>query len=291
MPFGLKNGPGIFQRAMDNILREFVGKICHVYIDDIIVYSESLEAYIEHLETLENGRISQNLSKKTEIKLDDEAIEAFERLKKLLINQVELTQPDFSKKFVLTTDASNIAIGGVLTQEVIKQIDDRLNLGEKVMDVLQSFPNARKMTLDNEPGFTTVQFKSLMQRLGIELYYCTPRHSTTNGIVERVHSTLVELARCIKEEYHVLDDSECFYRATQQYNKSIHSVTGEKPSDIFFNKILHDNLVDKLKKAQEKMLQRSRDSTTKTYQPNAIVYEKIIGQRNKLAPRFRKQKS
>lgn len=695
MPFGLKNGPGIFQRAMDNILREYVGKICHVYIDDIIVYSESLEAHIEHLQTIiktlkdsnmkislekseffqqeveflgyivgynviktdpkkiqtisefpkpttlrqlrsflgmtgyyrkfisgyasiarpltkylagENGRISQNMSKKTEIKLDNEAIKAFERLKKLLINQVELTQPDFSKKFVLTTDASNVAIGGVLTQEgkpitfisktlnsteqnyatnekelyaivwslktlrnylygakdleihtdhqpltfavstrnpnakikrwrsfieefspklvykpgitnivadalsrqilnnlsddssvegtqhsaessdnnfipetrkplnefkqqillsrnnftihesitnfnrtrhiieydsrenlltilkeflqpnlvtaiyctledlydfketvrnvfsnkfvftqifavdvvnaddqkviieqthnrahrnckenckqiymqyywpkmadnfkeyikhcdicnrskynrhpqkvkigetpiperegeylnldifyaqnlkfitcidsyskflVIKQIDDKLNLGEKVMDVLQSFPSAKKITLDNEPGFTTAQFKSLMQRLRIELYYCTPRHSTTNGIVERVHSTLVELARCIKEEYHVLDDCECFYRASQQYNKSVHSVTGEKPEDIFFNKITHDNIVGKLKKAQEKMLQKSKDSNIKTYQINDIVYEKIIGQRNKLAPRFKKQK-
>lgn len=78
------------------------------------------------------------------------------------------------------------------------------------MDILQGFPEAKKITLDNEPALTTAQFKSLMQRLRIELYYCTPRHSVTNGQVERVHSTLTEIARCIKEEYHLMDDTEVF---------------------------------------------------------------------------------
>ncbi len=36
MPFGLKNAPSIFQRAMDDILREYY--ICHVYMDDIIIF-------------------------------------------------------------------------------------------------------------------------------------------------------------------------------------------------------------------------------------------------------------
>lgn len=173
---------------------------------------------------------------------------------------------------------------------VIKHIEDKTNLGEKLLDVLQNFPHARKITIDNEPGFTTMQFKSLIQRLGIELYYCTPRHSNTNGQVERVHSTIVEIARCIKEEYHLVDDIEIFYKAAQHYNKTIHSVTGEKPSDILFNRISHENIKDKLKAAQEKMLQRSKERNVKNYMPEDIIYEKIIGQRNKLQPRFKKQK-
>lgn len=39
LPFGLKNSPYIFQRALDDILREHRNKICYVYIDDIIVFS------------------------------------------------------------------------------------------------------------------------------------------------------------------------------------------------------------------------------------------------------------
>ena len=38
LPFGLKNAPSIFQRAMDDILKPYIGKFCHVYIDDIIVF-------------------------------------------------------------------------------------------------------------------------------------------------------------------------------------------------------------------------------------------------------------
>ncbi|TMW46810.1 hypothetical protein DOY81_008108 [Sarcophaga bullata] len=88
---------------------------------------------------------------------------------------------------------------------VIKQIEDKTNLGEKILDILQTFPAARKITLDNEPGFKTPTFQSLMQRLRIQLYFADPRHSTTNGQIERAKSTVIEIARCLKEEYHLLD--------------------------------------------------------------------------------------
>lgn len=41
MPFGLKNAPSIFQRAIDDVLRPYIGKIAHVYIDDVLVYSRA----------------------------------------------------------------------------------------------------------------------------------------------------------------------------------------------------------------------------------------------------------
>jgi len=39
LPFSLKNAPAIFQRMIDVVLREHTGKVCYVYIDDIIVFS------------------------------------------------------------------------------------------------------------------------------------------------------------------------------------------------------------------------------------------------------------
>lgn len=54
---------------------------------------------------------------------------------------------------------------------VIKQIEDKIHLEEKVLEILQSFPNVKRITIDNEPGFTTVQFKTLMQRLQIEIFF------------------------------------------------------------------------------------------------------------------------
>jgi len=49
--------------------------------------------------------------------MDDSAIQAFNEVKDNLIAQVELVQPDYRKKFTLTTDASDVAIGAVLSQD------------------------------------------------------------------------------------------------------------------------------------------------------------------------------
>ena len=50
MPFGLTNGPSIFQRIMQGILSPFLWIFCLVYIDDIVVYSATYEDHIGHLD-------------------------------------------------------------------------------------------------------------------------------------------------------------------------------------------------------------------------------------------------
>ena len=52
MPFGLKNAPATFQRMMDNALKGQNGKICMVYLDDIIVFGTSIEKHNKNLVTL-----------------------------------------------------------------------------------------------------------------------------------------------------------------------------------------------------------------------------------------------
>lgn len=203
MPFGLKNAPSIFQRCVDDILRPYIGKFVYVYIDDVLIFSNSAEEHMEHIaivinamhdahmklssekshffsdtveylghiikngritvdpektaamqnypipKTLkelrsflgltgyyrrfirdyakitkpltihlrgENGQVKKNQSAKILLNLDEAAIDAFELIKQKMCEVIELYQPNFTKPFELTTDASNFAIGAVLSQ-------------------------------------------------------------------------------------------------------------------------------------------------------------------------------
>ena len=194
MPFGLKNAPATFQRMMNNTLAEFIGKICFVYLDDVIIFSTSLEEHenslIKILTKLKEVNLQVQLDKTEFLKKETEflghivttdgikpnpkkldAIEkfplpktikeiqgflgltgyyrkfihdyakiakpmtiylkkdkiintndkeynkSFNELKKLISNDPILIYPDFNKTFTLTTDASNFALGAVLSQD------------------------------------------------------------------------------------------------------------------------------------------------------------------------------
>lgn len=52
MPFGLQGAPSCFQRMMNHYLRHYIGKFIIVYLDDILVYSNTAEEHLEHLRTL-----------------------------------------------------------------------------------------------------------------------------------------------------------------------------------------------------------------------------------------------
>jgi len=146
---------------------------------------------------------------------------------------------------------------------VVKEIQNKLNIEIRVMELLQQFPQAKVIMTDNEPSFTSAQFKSFAQRCDITLHYADPRHSTSNGQVKRAHSTLTEIARCIKEEFNLTNYSEIVIRAAQKYNQSIHSTTNEKPFDILYNKVDHDNIPIILKNTQSRMLETHNENKKK----------------------------
>ena len=49
MPFGPKNAPATFKRMTDSILKALNGKICFVYLDNIVVFGPTLEEHNNNL--------------------------------------------------------------------------------------------------------------------------------------------------------------------------------------------------------------------------------------------------
>lgn len=49
MPFGFKNAPATFQRMIDTALRGLINKHCFAYLDDIIIFGQSMKEHNQNL--------------------------------------------------------------------------------------------------------------------------------------------------------------------------------------------------------------------------------------------------
>ena len=194
MPFGLCNAPATFQRLMNKVFAVEINQFILVYLDDILVFSKSVEEHWEHLKiTLEQlreaklfGRIHKCEFLKTRVdylgyEVSEQGIHASPEKVKAMVNwpkpqtvhdvrsflglasyyrrfihgfsqisspMTELTRSnaqwrwekaqeesflalkialattpvlrllDFDHQFVVTTDASDVAVGAILQQDV-----------------------------------------------------------------------------------------------------------------------------------------------------------------------------
>ena len=49
MPFGLCNAPATFQRLMNKVFADNIGKFIAVYLDDILIFSQNMDEHWKHL--------------------------------------------------------------------------------------------------------------------------------------------------------------------------------------------------------------------------------------------------
>ena len=49
MPFGLCNAPGTFQHFVNDQFREYLDKFLVIYLDDLLIYSDTLEEHKRHV--------------------------------------------------------------------------------------------------------------------------------------------------------------------------------------------------------------------------------------------------
>jgi hypothetical protein len=65
MPMGLRNSPAIHQQCITAALHELLGHICHIYLDNIIIWSNTVAEHTKHvwmvLEALQKAKLYCNL--------------------------------------------------------------------------------------------------------------------------------------------------------------------------------------------------------------------------------------
>jgi hypothetical protein len=49
IPFGLTNAPATFQSYINSALREYLDDFCVAYLDNILIYSKSMEEHVKHV--------------------------------------------------------------------------------------------------------------------------------------------------------------------------------------------------------------------------------------------------
>jgi len=95
-----------------------------------------------------------------------------------------------------------------------------------LLQTINFFPKIKTIYCDNESSFNSETIKLiLLNHLNITIANAPPLHRTSNGQVERFHSILAEIARCLKPEGNLNDRTELILLATTKYNNTIHSVT------------------------------------------------------------------
>lgn len=61
MPMGIKNAPVIHQHQVTNALRPWIGQICHVYMDNIAIWSKTVEEHTQNVATILQALLDHKL--------------------------------------------------------------------------------------------------------------------------------------------------------------------------------------------------------------------------------------
>ena len=62
LPFGLRNRPAVFQHAMNKVLAKFLWLFVLVYIDNIVIYSQTFKQHAEHLNSVLGAIANANIT-------------------------------------------------------------------------------------------------------------------------------------------------------------------------------------------------------------------------------------
>ena len=80
---------------------------------------------------------------------------------------------------------------------------------------MSRFRKVKIVVSDNEKAFQSNLISTFLRdHFGAEQFFIPAMHSESNGQVERFHSTLLEIARCVRAQQNVTDNTELLLLST-----------------------------------------------------------------------------
>ncbi|XP_066365004.1 uncharacterized protein [Miscanthus floridulus] len=240
MAFGLTGAPGTFLKAMNTTSAPLLQKCVLVFFNDILIYSRTNEEHLEHIKL-----VLQLLQR-------DHWQQGFGIGVQLFVQEPSTLKPDFSKPFVVETDASGHGIGAVLMQNghrlafLSKALGPRsrgLSTYEKeYMAILMALEQWRSylqhaqfqiiidhrslVQLTEQRLNTPWQQKMFTKLMGLQ-YQIIYRKGVENGAADA-------LSRCPPAQLAAMSWRQWFNQTEFCYNTTWHSALGRSPFEVLY---------------------------------------------------------
>lgn len=133
-------------------------------------------------------------------------------------------------------------------------------------NMMVSLITPSSVVIDNEGAFTSPSIRGRLTDLGVTVYLTPSHHSESNGAVERMHSTIIELYRILKNTSPELSVQDRIAIAVEKYNNTIHSSIGKTPKEI---------LIPRSRLAEPLTLEQLEETRNKTYDEVLVKLQEV----------------
>lgn len=160
------------------------------------------------------------------------------------------------------------------------------DIKDVLLQLLYDWDLPAEIVMDNESSFVSNVIEQAILNLGIKIFKTPVNRSETNGQVERCHSTIREIARCIKTLKPDITVQSLVQEAVYKYNNSIHSFVNNTPKNIYIGENLENSTFEEramqrdandkriAKLYQQSQTKHDTKETYQDYKPDSYAYEK-----------------
>lgn len=160
-----------------------------------------------------------------------------------------------TEKFLTLVDAfSKFAQIYKISNETTDEIIDSL------IEYLKGYGIPKMITCDQSTSFRNAKFKEFLENHGISLHFASC--SDSNGIVERFHSTLLEMYMANRDKVENLTLYKGLAMITATYNETVHSAIKLRPREVIFGNCTSLDPIE-INLSKQITLQNAKDELTK----------------------------